>query len=97
MTTLRHKLGIRIKLLRIAKGFSQEEFADRCGFARTYMSRIETGGANPSLDALDVLATALDVDLKELLDFAVPLIDDESVRQRRFSKNRANLSSTRNA
>lgn len=45
---------------------TQEEFADRCGFARTYMSRIETGGANPSLDAINTLAVALSLDLESL-------------------------------
>jgi transcriptional regulator with XRE-family HTH domain len=45
---------------------NQEEFADRCGFARTYMSRIETGGANPSLDAIKTLADGLKVDLPTL-------------------------------
>ncbi|WET13322.1 helix-turn-helix transcriptional regulator [Pseudomonas sp. D3] len=45
---------------------TQEAFADRCGFARTYMSRIETGGANPSLDAIQTLADALKVDLSFL-------------------------------
>ena len=45
---------------------TQEAFADRCGFARTYMSRIETGGANPSLDAIQTLAVALKTDLAEL-------------------------------
>ena len=74
METLRKQLGARIKTLRVKKGFSQEAFADKCGFARTYMSRIETGGANPSLDALHVLATALDMRLAELLDW--PDIED---------------------
>ncbi|MCK2116091.1 helix-turn-helix domain-containing protein [Pseudomonas juntendi] len=45
---------------------TQEAFADRCGFARTYMSRIETGGANPSLVAIKILADALDIELSEL-------------------------------
>jgi transcriptional regulator with XRE-family HTH domain len=45
---------------------TQEEFADRCGFARTYMSRIETGGANPSLDAIQTLADGLKLDLSTL-------------------------------
>lgn len=51
------------------RGYSQEQFAEKCGFARTYMSRIETGGANPSLIALEVLATALEVSLSQLLNF----------------------------
>jgi putative transcriptional regulator len=52
----------------MAKGMTQEAFADYCGFARTYMSRIETGGANPSLDAIKVLADALDVSLSSLFE-----------------------------
>lgn len=64
--SLRHRFGHRIRELRLATGMTQEAFADRCGFARTYMSRIETGGANPSLDAIKVLADALKVDLSAL-------------------------------
>lgn len=45
---------------------SQEAFADHCGFARSYMSRIERGTANPSLDAVEVLANALSVEVGEL-------------------------------
>lgn len=63
---LRQRFGARIKELRKASGLSQEAFADKCGFARTYMSRIETGGANVSLDAIEVLATALDVSVDRL-------------------------------
>ena len=63
---LRKKFGLRIRELRKATGISQEEFADRCGFARSYMSRIERGGANPSLDAIEVLSKALQVEIKDL-------------------------------
>ena len=52
----------------MALGMSQEAFADRCGFARTYMSRIETGGANPSINAIKVLADALDVSIATLFE-----------------------------
>ncbi|MGE8114937.1 helix-turn-helix domain-containing protein [Pseudomonas sp. NPDC086566] len=46
----------------------QEAFADRCGLARTYMSRIETGGANPSINAIKVLADALGVSISDLFE-----------------------------
>ncbi|EPB8979391.1 helix-turn-helix domain-containing protein [Pseudomonas aeruginosa] len=65
--SLRVRFGHRIRELRVRSGVTQEEFAERCGFARTYMSRIETGGANPSLDAIKVLADALQIPLSELL------------------------------
>ena len=56
---LRQRFGSRLKELRVGSGLSQEAFADKCGYARTYMSRIETGKANVSLDAIETLATAL--------------------------------------
>lgn len=57
-----------MKALRLASGTSQETFADRCGFARSYMSRIERGKANPSLDAVETLAVALGVEVKVLFE-----------------------------
>ncbi|MCZ4064375.1 helix-turn-helix domain-containing protein [Oxalobacter aliiformigenes] len=63
---LRKRFGIRVRELRKQAGFSQEAFADRCGFARTYMSRIETGGSNVSLDAIETLASALNITVETL-------------------------------
>lgn len=47
---------------------SQVVFAERCGFYQTYLSRIENGHANPSLNALEVIANALGVSIFELFD-----------------------------
>lgn len=63
---LRRKFGQRLAALRRAAGLSQEAFADRCGFARSYMSRIERGAANPSLDAIETLAAGLKVPVRDL-------------------------------
>ena len=54
--------------LRQGKGLSQEAFADRCGLDRTYISSIERGKRNVSLENLEVLARALDVSLSQLLN-----------------------------
>jgi transcriptional regulator with XRE-family HTH domain len=50
-----------VRELRTAAGYSQEAFADHCGYARSYMSRVERGAGNPSLDAVETIATALGV------------------------------------
>ncbi|MBN9051564.1 MAG: helix-turn-helix transcriptional regulator [Rhizobiales bacterium] len=42
---------------------SQEDLADRAGLDRTYVSGIERGRRNPTLDVLQRLSTALGVDL----------------------------------
>lgn len=54
--------------LRKETGLSQEAFADRCGFARSYMSRVERGGANPSLDAIQIIADGLGVPVARLFE-----------------------------
>lgn len=47
---------------------SQVVFAERCGFYQTYLSRIETGKANPTLNAIEVISEALGVTVFELFD-----------------------------
>jgi transcriptional regulator with XRE-family HTH domain len=62
------RFGERVRELRQATGLSQEAFADRCGLDRTYISGIERGKRNVSLENLKVLAEALDVTLSGLLE-----------------------------
>ena len=47
---------------------TQEDLADRCGLFRTYMSRIETGKANPTLTMIHSLADSLGVHVTALFD-----------------------------
>ena len=43
-------------------GLSQEAFALKCGLHRTYISMVERGKQNISLDNVDKIAAALDVE-----------------------------------
>lgn len=47
---------------------SQVVFGEKCGFYQTYLSRIESGRANPTLNAIDVIASALGLTVFELFD-----------------------------
>jgi transcriptional regulator with XRE-family HTH domain len=69
---LRERFGLRVKELRLASGLSQEAFADHASIARSYMSRIERGMANPSLDAIEGLARALGVDVSAFFEIVQP-------------------------
>ena len=60
--------GNRIRALRMAAAMTQEDLADRCGLFRTYMSRIETGQANPTLTMILSLADGLGVHVTALFD-----------------------------
>jgi len=55
-----------VKTLRHEKGLSQEEFADRAGIDRTYVSGIERARRNPSLKAIGRIADALDLTVLQL-------------------------------
>jgi transcriptional regulator with XRE-family HTH domain len=47
---------------------SQVVFAEKCGFYQTYLSRIETGQANPTLNAIEVIANALGMTAFDLFE-----------------------------
>lgn len=66
--TLSQKFGKCVRELRLEAGLSQVEFGERCGFYQTYLSRIERGQANPSLNAMEVIAKALGLTIFELFD-----------------------------
>lgn len=69
MTSLLSKqLGACIRELRLQTGQSQVVFGERCGFYQTYLSRIERGQANPTINAIEVIANALGMTVFELFD-----------------------------
>ena len=43
-------------------------FSEKCGFYQTYLSRIENGQANPTLNAMEVIAVALGLSVFELFE-----------------------------
>jgi transcriptional regulator with XRE-family HTH domain len=59
--------GVNVKWMRQARNISQEVLAQQSGIYRTYLSRIESGLANPSLLVIAALASALDIDPSKLL------------------------------
>ena len=61
-------LGRRVHELRVAKKWSQEEFAHVSGLHRTYIGQIERGEKNISFDNLSRVAGALRVTLSALLE-----------------------------
>lgn len=60
-------LAANIRRLRTATGLSQEALADRSGLHRTYISSIERGKRNVSLENIFLIASALGVEASDLL------------------------------
>jgi transcriptional regulator with XRE-family HTH domain len=63
----RSLLARKLKVLRMLRGWSQEDLAAASGLHRTYISLVERGECNISLDNLERLAEAFGLNLPELL------------------------------
>jgi CheY-like chemotaxis protein len=63
-------LGATIKAQRSALGISQEELAYRADLHRTYVSDVERGARNPSLESVEKLAHALELSVPMLFQQA---------------------------
>jgi len=63
---IKDSLGVQVKRLRTECGMTQQVLAGRCNIFRTYLSRIESGDANPAISVLAALAVNLNVTIFEL-------------------------------
>lgn len=61
-------LGRNVRRLRRLRGLSQEQLALEADMKRSYVSDLERGTRNPTVRAVERLATALGVQGKDLLD-----------------------------
>jgi transcriptional regulator with XRE-family HTH domain len=73
MAELCRRIGVRISQLRKAAGLTQEDLADRLGFATyRYVSRIECGDTDLRAESIGRIADALGVKPYELFMFDAP-------------------------
>ena len=68
---LKTLLGMAIKAQRASLGISQEELAHRAGLHRTYISDLERGARNPSIESIENLASALQISVARLFEAAL--------------------------
>ena len=65
---INEKLGIKIRFLRIKMELSQEQFAELAGLSKNSIGIIERGQSKPTIETLEKIANALNIELKELVD-----------------------------
>jgi transcriptional regulator with XRE-family HTH domain len=63
---VKKRLGRRVGVLRAARGYTQEQLAERCGFTGKFISAIERGLVNVPLVTLAKVARGLAVTISEL-------------------------------
>ena len=67
-TQILRQLAQRIKALREARGWTQEQFAERAAMQRSYLADLELGRRNPSVRTLVKVANAFGIAIAELLE-----------------------------
>jgi XRE family transcriptional regulator, regulator of sulfur utilization len=68
MNALVHKFPLVVRQLREARGWSQEELAERADLNRSFIGEIERGVATPSLVTIGKLASGLELSPSSLLE-----------------------------
>lgn len=72
-------IGARIKEIRTGKRITQEQLAEKIDINPKYLSSIERGKENPTLDILIKIAKSLDVNLDDI--FKLVQIEDPTKRK----------------
>jgi transcriptional regulator with XRE-family HTH domain len=66
LETLKMEIGKRLRQLRDARHLSQGDIQKRTGLLRCYISRVECGHTIPSLETLEKMAKAFDLEFYQL-------------------------------
>ncbi len=66
--TARELVAWNIRRLRVGRDISAEILAADAGVDRAYISAIERGIANPTIDVLEKIATVLNVEMTDLFE-----------------------------
>jgi transcriptional regulator with XRE-family HTH domain len=77
--SLREKFGQRLRMIRLARKLSQEQFAELLGISVDFLSLIERGINAPSFENLDAFSAQLKIPVFVLFDFESTL--DPSLRE----------------
>jgi transcriptional regulator with XRE-family HTH domain len=70
LSNISKAFGTAVRDRRIAAGLSQEKLAEAAGLHPTYVSMVERGIRNPTLDVAARIAKALEVTLPRLIEHA---------------------------
>ena len=92
---MRKLVGRNVKRIRLEKGLTQEQFAERSGFTQQYLSGLEQGKRNPTILSLYELALALGVDQVALVAPDEAAMEEEARRRAHASNGDAKAAGSR--
>lgn len=68
MNNIKQKIGERIKEVRVEKRLSQEAVAYNAGIERSFMTHIENGRRNVSVETLEKVLTGLEISFSDFFN-----------------------------
>jgi len=79
--SIKQRFGKAIRRRRRELDLSQEELAERAELHRTYISNIERGELNPSLETMEKLVKALDITVSALFaNYSIEVMSEPETR-----------------
>ena len=78
---IKRAVGKRIKIVRQRNGLTQDQFAEHVGLSPKYISGIERGVENPTMDILLRVAKALEVEPYDLFLFGESEESEKALRK----------------
>lgn len=80
MKNIKQLIGEKIRLIRKNKGLSQEALGHKAELHYTYIGGIERGEKNCSIDTLNKIADALQINIAELFSFPISIQEEKALR-----------------
>ena len=77
MKHLLEAFGFAVRSLREEKKISQEQLANMVGLHRTYISSVELGNRNISINNIYRIAKALNISMSDLIELCESKFNDE--------------------
>lgn len=67
MSPISARFGLRLRSLRVSRGYTQVQLADFLGIDRSYLSDLERGRKSLTLSYLETVAQGFKISISELL------------------------------
>lgn len=64
-----NKIGLKIKIERVKRSFSQEKLAELADLSRPTIGAIERGEQSPTFETMEAIAAAFGMSVQELCNF----------------------------
>ena len=83
VSDIRARFGGAVRTSRLRQHLTQEQLAERCGLSQKFIGEVERGVANPTIETVARIASALLLEVAELFGAAAAAYDDHYRMSRR--------------